>query len=147
MQFPSLCFADALRASKGSEDVQFGVLVNAVQEAIRKMRCLFGPQSNFLGADRTMKLLTRGGTTLEHEVSVLVKSGSVEVTESDKDAFILLGVLAQARQPLERGLLCLKQLQFTACDSDTNYQSSLNLWRETFADKDWQTLKVDDCVE
>ena len=28
----------------------------------------------------------------------------------------------------------------------TNYQSSLNLWRQTFAEKDWETLIVDDCV-
>ena len=145
-QFPSLCFTEALRQLRHSEDLRFTTLRRATIKAVESVTSLFGPQSNFLGADRTVKLLTRGGTTLEHEVSVLAKSGSVEVTESDKDAFILLGVLAQARRPLERGLLCLKQLQFTACDSDTNYQSSLNLWRETFVDKDWQTLKVDDCV-
>ena len=144
--YPSVCFNYTFQTCKRDGDLDFNALRETFSTANKKVRRLFGSESNFFDVDRTIELLAKNERSFEEELKVLEDSGLLDNGEEDKHTFLLLGVIAEARQPLQGALSGLEKLQFRACDVDQRFQAVRDLVHQTFDDRHWEELKQQSCV-
>lgn len=128
LRTPSVLFPSFLRDElKGS--VTMESLSRATQDAKASLLKLVNPDSDYSIIRHAVSTITAGGSTVDHETSVLLGCGELELSTEHMDSFLIVAALAEITESLQRFVDCCRQFKF-AVTSDPAFEELSSVIQE-----------------
>jgi hypothetical protein len=128
LRTPSILFPSFLRDElKGP--VTLESLSRATQDAKASLLKLVDPGSDYSIIRHAVSTITAGGSTVDHETSVLLACGELELSTELMESFLIVAALAEITESLQRFVDCCRQFKF-AVTSDPAFEDLSSVVQE-----------------